>query len=263
MIPINLLFVGDVVSSYGVDFLLNTLPQIKRAYKTDFCIVNGENSAVGNGITPNSYHDLLSAGADLITGGNHTFRRPEFADILDDEFSAAIRPANVHSSAPGRGYAVLTRGSKKLGVINLMGESFMDMKVTDPFDKLDELIKLLNAQNIKNILVDFHAEATGEKRAMGFYTDGRVSALLGTHTHVRTADAQILPNGTAYQTDVGMTGVINSVLGVNPDDIIKRLHTGLPVRFTNNPGPCSMGCTIIKTDDNTGKTVAIESYEMQ
>ncbi len=251
------------MSSYGVDFLLKTLPQFKKINKIDFCVVNGENSAVGNGITPSSYNDLLSAGADLVTGGNHTFRRPEFADTLDDEFSAVIRPANVHPSAPGRGYMILTRGSEKLGVINLMGESFMDMKVSDPFDKADELIGILSNRNIKNILIDFHAEATGEKRAMGFYVDGKVSALLGTHTHVRTADAQILPKGTAYQTDVGMTGVINSVLGVNPDDIIKRLHTGLPVRFTNNPGQCSMGCTIIETDDNTGKAVFTESYEIQ
>ncbi len=258
----RVLFVGDVVSEIGCNFLMRTLPQMKKKHNIDFCIVNGENSAVGNGITPVSCGMVLSAGADVVTGGNHTFRRPEFADFLDKSFSPAIRPANVHRSAPGVGYTVLSRGGMRLGVINLLGSSFMDMRVADPFDCLDEVLSQMKANGVTCTVADFHAEATGEKRALGFYADGRLSALIGTHTHVRTADAQILPNKTAYITDVGMTGPVNSVLGVEAQCVIKKLRTGLPVRFLTPEGQCSMCCAVIEIDSKSGKAVSIESYEI-
>lgn len=260
--PVRVLFVGDVVSDSGCKCLMQLLPNFKKINAIDFCVVNGENSAVGNGITPLSCNDILTAGADLVTGGNHTLRRQEFHEFLDNNSFAAIRPANLHRTAPGKGTAVLTRGSKKLGIINLMGAAFMDYTAVNPFDCLDEKIKEMEDDGIKCILVDFHAEATGEKRALGFFADGRVSAVIGTHTHVRTADAQILPNGTAYLTDAGMTGPVQSVLGVEPQAIIKKMHTGLPVRFTNPGGACSMGCVVIEIDEKTGKAISIESYEI-
>lgn len=260
---VRVLFVGDVVSEIGCDFLMRTMPQMKKKHNIDFCIVNGENSALGNGITPASCDIILSAGADAVTGGNHTFRRAEFYEILDRSFTPAIRPANVHRSAPGVGYTVLSRGGLRLGVINLLGASFMDMRVSDPFDCLDAVLDELKADGVTCSVVDFHAEATGEKRALGFYADGRISALIGTHTHVPTADAQILPKGTAYITDVGMTGPIQSVLGVEAQCVIKKLRTGLPVRFTNPSGPCSMCCAVIEIDNKSGKAVSIESYEIK
>ncbi len=260
---VRVLFVGDVVSEIGCDFLMRTMPQVKKKYNIDFCIVNGENSAVGNGITPKSCNMLLTAGADVVTGGNHTFKRPEFAEVLDSGFPSAIRPANAHRSAPGIGCTVLSRGGMRLGVINLLGVSFMEMHVSDPFDCLDAKVNELKADGIVCSVVDFHAEATGEKRALGFYADGRVSAFIGTHTHIQTADAQILPNGTAYLTDVGMTGPIQSVLGVDTQCIIKKLRTGLPVRFITPQGQCSMCCAVVEIDNKSGKAVSIESYEIK
>lgn len=258
----RILFVGDVVSDVGCEFLMRTLPQVKRNFGVDFCVVNGENSALGNGITPESCDKILAAGADAVTGGNHTFRRAEFYDYLDGNYSPAIRPANVHRSAPGVGYTVLERGKKRLGVINLLGRAFMDMSADNPFDCLDGILKELGDRGTVCTLVDFHAEATGEKRAFGFFADGRVGAVIGTHTHVRTADAQILPRGTAYLTDVGMTGPVMSVLGVEPQRVIQKLRTGLPSKFVNPNGKCSMGCAVIELDDESGKAVSIESYEI-
>lgn len=259
----RVLFVGDVVSQVGSDFLTRVLPQFKKNNNIDFCIVNGENSALGNGTTPESCNALLAAGADVVTGGNHTFRRAEFTEVLDSAFSPAVRPANMHRSAPGVGQTVLTRGGKRLGVLNLIGVSFIDVRASDPFDALDAFVSEMREQRVTCTLVDFHAEATGEKRALGFYADGRVSALVGTHTHVRTADAQLLPHGTAYITDVGMTGPVQSVLGVDAECVIKKLRTGLPVRFTNPFGKCSMCCAVIEIDEKSGKAVSIESYEIE
>lgn len=259
----KILFVGDVVSKVGCDFLMRVLPNFKKKNEIDFCIVNGENSALGNGISPESFNSLLTAGADLVTGGNHTFKRSDFEEILDSPFAPAVRPANLHSSTPGVGHTVLTRGSLKLGVLNLAGVSFMEMRASNPFDALDEFIKDMKNEGVFTTLVDFHAEATGEKRALGFYAAGRVSALVGTHTHVMTADAQILPDGTAYLTDAGMTGPVRSVLGVEPSCVIKKLRTGLPAKFTNPDGACSMCCAVIETDDKTGKAVSIQTYEVK
>lgn len=255
----RILFIGDVVSSAGCDFVRKVLPAFKRTQQIDFCIINGENSAKGNGITPDSARHLLTSGADLLTTGNHVFRRPEIYDELEKDMLPILRPANMHRSAPGRGVTVLQKGGLRLGVGNILGNAFLD-GASNSFDCADGIIEEFRKQGVVNIFIDLHAEATSEKRAMGFYLDGKVSVLAGTHTHVQTADEQILPKGTAYITDVGMTGVIGSVLGVKPENAIYKSRTGLPVKFENPDGDCSMGCVIAETDNKTGKAVSIERF---
>lgn len=257
----RILFVGDVVAPQGCDHLRRVLPAFKKMQNIDFCIVNGENSAQGNGMLPGSCDNILDSGADLITSGNHALKRVEIEKYFENSNIPLIRPLNFHRTAPGRGYYILERRGLRLGVINLMGRIYLD-SVENPFDAADSVIKELTSQGIKNILVDFHAEATSEKRVMGFYLDGRVSAVLGTHTHIQTADEQILPEGSAYITDVGMTGVINSVLGVEIQCASKKVITGLPVHFKNPEGPCMMNAVIVETDNKTGRAISIERFNI-
>ena len=188
----------------------------------------------------------------VITGGNHTFRRPEYADWLDTH-DTALRPANFPGEAPGVGVAVVDRGRYAVTVINLLGQVYMDA-VDNPFYVLDSLLE----NHPRFCIVDFHAEATAEKKALGFYADGRISALFGTHTHVQTADEQILPHGTGFITDVGMTGPAVSVLGVCPEQSIRRIRQKLPTRFTTADGVCRMDGVLFTLDDATGKTVAVD-----
>ena len=254
----RVLFVGDVVSAPGCALLRKKLPGFKKLQGVDFCVVNGENSAVGNGITPASLADLLASGADLVTGGNHSLRRREIYETLDSPYCGLLRPMNLHRSAPGAGYAVLERGGLRLGVANIIGSVYMDY-AENPFDALDAAAEWFRSQRVVCTLVDLHAEATSEKKAMGYYAEGRVSALLGTHTHVPTADAQILPGGTAYITDVGMTGVKRSVLGVKIENATEKMRTGLPVRFDPAEGPAAMSCVLVDIDTATGRAMEIES----
>ncbi len=258
----RILFIGDVVAPQGCEHLRKILPAFKKAQEIDFCIVNGENSAQGNGILPGSCEHLLASGADLITTGNHALRRVEAEDYYEKEYIPLIRPSNFHRHAPGRGYYILEKKGMRLAVINLMGRIYMDA-CDNPFDEADKLLQSEALQGIKNILVDFHCEATSEKRVMGFYLDGRVSAVLGTHTHVPTADEQILPKGTAYITDVGMTGVIDSVLGVEIGCASRKVITGLPVHFKNPEGMCKADCVIVETDNKTGRAISIERFSIR
>lgn len=257
----RILFVGDVVAPQGCEHLRKVLPAFKKSQNIDFTVVNGENSAQGNGMLPMSCDHILDSGADLITSGNHALKRVEIERYFENDNIPLIRPANFHSSAVGRGYYVLERGSMRLGIINLMGRIYMDT-CDSPFEKAESIIREFDKQGIKNIIVDFHAEATSEKRVMGFFLDGKVSAVLGTHTHIRTADAQILPKGTAYITDAGMTGVINSVLGVETECASRKVITGLPVHFKNPEGPCMMNCVIVETDNKSGRAISIESFSI-
>lgn len=250
----NILAIGDVVSAAGCEYLQKILPTCKRLKGIDLCIANGENSAVGNGITPFSAQQLFDAGVDVITTGNHVYRRREFYDMLDER-DDIIRPANFHKSSPGKGFTVVDMGFVKIGIINLSGMAYMD-RCDNPFGVADEI--LLEIADCKIKLVDFHSEASAEKRAMGFYLDGRVSAVFGTHTHVMTADAQILPNGTAYISDLGMTGVKQSVLGVKKEISIEWLKTGMPTRFDPAEGECMMNACIFEIDNKTGKAVSVE-----
>lgn len=254
----RILTIGDIVSQQGCEYLRKTLPALKREYKADIVIANGENSAVGNGIIPVSADYIFDSGVDVITLGNHALKRPEICNYLD-EHEFIIRPANFHTSAPGKGMVILDKGFCQIAVINLQGITYLDNN-TNPFDVIDKKIEEANAAGAKIILVDFHAEASSEKRAMGFYTDGRISAIFGTHTHVQTSDEQILPCGTGYITDLGMTGPYYSVLGVSPAAAIKKLKTNLPVRFTNEDGPCTIEGCLFEIDNKTGKTIDIERF---
>ena len=255
----RIMFIGDVVSEPGCAFIRKKLPGFKKMQEIDFCVVNGENSAKGNGITPFSAEHLLASGADLITTGNHAFKRPEAARLFEEGTLPVLRPANLHRFAPGGGVRVLEKRGLRLGVVNLIGRVGMD-QADDPFDCADAVLKELQAQGVCHILIDFHAEATSEKRAMGFWVNGRASALIGTHTHVPTADEQILSGGTAYLTDAGMTGVIGSVLGVSVESATYKIRTGLPVRFEYPEGDCAMQCAVVETEQKTGRAVSIERF---
>lgn len=256
---VRVLAVGDVVSMQGCEKLRNELPKLKKEKEIDVTIVNGENSAVGNGMTEFSCEHIFTSGADAITGGNHTFRRREFYDTLESSVSI-IRPYNYGKNAPGVGIAKIDKGFFSIGIINLLGTALME-NLRNPFDCVDEAIKELSGE-VNIIIIDFHAEATAEKRAMGFYVDGRVSALFGTHTHVQTADEQILPNGTGYITDVGMTGPKNSVIGVKSELAIEKMKTNLPVRFENPDGECELNGIIFEIDKKTGHTVSVERIKI-
>lgn len=252
----NILCIGDVCGSVGTDYLMRTLPNLKREKKIDFVIANGENSADGNGIIPHSAERLFAAGVDVITGGNHTFRRKEIFDYLaENEY--LLRPANMPKSAPGRGYGLFDCGRAFVGVINLLGTTYME-SMDCPFRTAKELVNQLKSKGAKIILVDFHAEATSEKRALGFFLDGEVSAVFGTHTHVQTADEQILENGTGYITDLGMTGPCHSVLGVKPEIVISKFTDRLPVRFDLASGECKLNAVLFSIDNGSGKTTNIE-----
>ncbi len=250
----RVLCVGDVVATAGCKHLQRVLPVIKRQYDIDVCIVNGENAADGNGLTPVAFRSIMDCGADVVTGGNHIYRRRELYDVLD-EHPFLLRPANFPDAAPGKGYCVVDRGRYQVAVINLMGLVYME-PLRCPFETLDEVLTTLG--HPKFCIVDFHAEATAEKKALAFYADGRLSALFGTHTHVQTADEQILPQGTGFLTDVGMTGPIQSVLGICPEQAIEKMKGKLPVRFTAAQGDTMMNAVVFTLDDKTGKTIAVE-----
>lgn len=256
----NILVLGDVVSSAGCEFLRKKLPAFKKLKSIDFCIANAENSADGNGITPQSAEYLFSSGVDFLTTGNHVYRRKEVYELLD-ESEFIIRPFNYPEANPGRGTALIDMGRNAVGVINLMGTMFME-SLENPFTAVDRALKELQGKtNI--ILVDFHAETTSEKQAMGFYLDGKVSALFGTHTHVLTADARVLPEGTGYITDIGMCGVKNSVLGVDKDVIIRKFRTNMPERFDSAKGECMINGCIFTIDDKSGKCISAETVNFE
>ncbi len=249
----NILCVGDVVGSVGCAYLQQVLPGLKRELAVDVCIVNGENSADGNGILPTSAQAVFEAGADVITGGNHTFRRREICDYLEEN-PMVLRPANLPAGTPGQGMTVVDRGRYQVTVINLLGTVYME-SLENPFDTLDKLFA--EAGYPRFCVVDFHAEATAEKKGLAFYNDGRLSAVFGTHTHVATADEQILPGGTGFITDVGMTGPALSCLGIKPELAIQKMRTKLPVRFAVADGPCALDAVLFTLDDKTGHTIAV------
>lgn len=255
----NILAIGDIVGSVGCAFLRAHLPQLKKIKHIDLVIANGENSADGNGITPVSAEYLFQSGVDVITTGNHAFRRKESYSLFDDS-PYLIRPANFpQATTPGQGFCIVDMGRVQVCIINLMGTVYME-NLACPFDTMDKL--LAQVKGCRVIIVDFHAEATAEKRALGYYLDGSVSAIFGTHTHVPTADETILPNGTGYITDVGMTGTIHSVLGVKPALAIEKMKTKMPVRFDLADGACKMDCILYTVDDKTGKTTFTERFEI-
>lgn len=247
----RVLCVGDVFGPSGVSALLHYLPEIKRREGVDLCIVNGENSSCKNGIDKSSAANIFAAGADIITGGNHTLRHEEIYEELDGN-PCLLRPHNIKAEAGG-GYLLYDMGKYCVAVINLMGCVFLERsEAENPFLCADGLIERAQADGARFIIVDFHAEATSEKRALGLYLDGRVSAFFGTHTHVLTADAQVLPGGTGYITDIGMTGVVDSVLGVKKEIIINRLKQKDMSRFEAAEGDAMICGCVFELDDKSG-----------
>lgn len=246
----NILMFGDVVGQIGCDCLARNMAKLRQQHHADFIVVNGENSATGNGITPQSAQALLGMGADVITTGNHCFRRrcPEIY-----ENPRILRPANFPEGAPGCGMFTADLGRIQICVINLMGTAYME-PLDNPFTAMDRLLEQTDA---KIILVDFHAEATAEKKAMGYYLAGKVTALAGTHTHVQTADHEILEGGTAYITDLGMTGPMRSVLGVAPALAIEKQRFHCPVAFTEADGACMINGACISVNDRSGRAESI------
>lgn len=250
----TVLMLGDIVGDAGCAHVRKLLPGLRERYGVDVVIANGENSAQGNGILPSGVKFLFDSGVDVITTGNHGLRRKEISDTLEKR-DGVIRPANYHRDAPGDGYFIFDHPRYRLCVINLQGVVYMQPN-QNPFDCVDELLKTIDTPNI---IVDFHAEATAEKLCMGYYLDGRVSAVLGTHTHVPTADARVLPGGTGYVTDVGMCGGLNSVLGVKSELAIHRMRTNLPVRFEHDSKNIRLSGAVLDIDEQTGKCRHVES----
>lgn len=256
----NILVLGDVVGTAGCEFVRKKLSSFKKLKDINFTIANGENSAAGNGITPFSAEHLFTSGVDFITTGNHAFRRKEAYDFFDER-NDIIRPYNYHSSNPGRGYEIVDTGFYKIGILNLMGTMYMEA-LENPFIAADRALKEMEKQtNI--ILVDFHAEATSEKQALAFYLDGRVSALFGTHTHVLTNDDRVLSGGTGYISDIGMCGVINSVLGVDKSVVINKFINNMPTHFNHAAGDSMINGCIFTIDEKSGKCKGTEAVRFE
>ncbi len=248
-----LLFLGDIVGEIGSRFVGSKLRSLKKFYGAEIAVVNGENSAAGNGITPHSAKYLFDHGADIITTGNHCYRRREIYDTLESK-EYLLRPANFPEGNVGHGYCIYDMGSCRIAVINLMGTVYMEA-LDNPFAKADEILEHIDTPNI---FVDFHAEASGEKKAMGFYLAGKVTAVLGTHTHVQTADEIILGGHTGYITDVGMCGPELSVLGIKSEIAIEKQRYHSPVKFIESEEQPFINGVVLEFDKNNGKCVKIE-----
>jgi 2',3'-cyclic-nucleotide 2'-phosphodiesterase len=251
--PISILFVGDVVGGIGRRTLLALLPSLRDRLAPDFIVVNGENAAGGVGITSKIAKEMLAAGVNVITLGNHTYRHREVYPYLDAE-ERIIRPANFLRSQPGHGWCVVTSGGVRLGVVSLSGNLYMNAS-RPAFPEADAALHALEGK-AEHILVDIHAEATSEKVGMGWYLDGRVTAVVGTHTHIPTADARILPGGTAYITDVGMTGPRGGVIGVRREQALSSMITRMPVKFeTSSEDPWLNAVLIRATEPMRAQTI--------
>lgn len=255
-ILLKILFVGDVFGESGREALKARMPELKSVYKPDFCIANGENSAGGKGISYNTSQDIFDSGIDVITMGNHTWARKEILNIIDSGIKI-VRPANYPKGVPGKGRLVIEKNGMRLAVVNLLGRIYMDNIVDCPFQTADRELAFLKGQ-ADIIFVDFHAEATSEKIALAYYLDGRVSCVVGTHTHVQTADEKILEKGTAYITDVGMTGPADGVIGVDKDLIIKKFTQGLPVQHEIAKGRAQLNAVIITIDEEKKRATEIK-----
>jgi metallophosphoesterase (TIGR00282 family) len=252
----RILAVGDVIGKPGRQALARLLPDIKKQYSVDFTIVNAENVAGGIGVTPQTASDLINAGADVLTSGNHIWAQKDIIPILDSDFPI-LRPLNYPPGVPGRGF-LIARG---VMVVNLIGRTFIG-NFDCPFRAMDGLLE--HATNKPSVIVvDFHAEATSEKLAMGRYLDGRVSAVLGTHTHIGTIDTRILAGGTAYVTDIGMTGPDDSIIGDDADKVIHRFLTQLPHRLSTGKGRVSLNAVLVDVDETSGRANYIERIEKE
>ena len=250
----RILAVGDIVGKVGLQKLKETLPKIVEENNIDFIIVNGENAADGMGLTEKMYKDILSLNVNVVTMGNHTWGKKEIFNFIDDK--SIIRPANYPDNNPGKGYNIYECNGKKICVINLIGRTSMTVLSENPFIKVKDILNKVN--NIVDIIiVDFHAEATAEKIALGYYLDGDLSIIFGTHTHVQTSDERILKKGTAYITDIGMTGPNESVIGMDIDVSIKRFLTSLPEKYKVAEGEGKLNSCLFEIDEETNKVTNI------
>ncbi len=251
----RVLLIGDIVGKPGRQIIVRCLPGLIQRERLDLVVANAENAAGGSGLTPAIYRELLSVGVDCITLGDHIYRRNEIAGVLNSQPNI-VKPANFPPQAPGREFAVVTaRNGTQVGVISLLGRVFM-RPVDCPWQAAERVLKQLPAE-VRVVLVDFHAEATSDKQLMGRYLDGRVSAVLGTHTHVATADEEIFPGGTAFQCDVGMTGPYESILGRRIDRVMETTTTFIPTQFEVASNDVRLSGTIVEVDPQTGRAQAI------
>ena len=259
MSTLTVLFFGDVVGRPGRAGLAQAIPELRAKHNADFIVVNGENAASGSGLTPSTLNKILTSGADVVTTGDHIFRNKEFPGVIHE--LRVLRPANYPKTADGKGWGLYTtRAGVRIVVMNLMGRVFME-PLRCPFEIADEILTGASNQ-ARIILVDMHGEATSEKIAMGWHLDGRVSALVGTHTHVQTADERILPQGTAYITDLGMTGPYDSVLGREKAPVLKKLRTAMPAHFDVAEHDIKACGVIVKIDAETGRAQSIERFQL-
>jgi metallophosphoesterase (TIGR00282 family) len=251
----NVLMVGDVYGEPGRTAIQKLLPRLRAAHAVDLAVVNVENAAGGFGITPPMTRTFLEQGVDVMTTGNHVWDKKEIIPHIGKE-NLLLRPANFPEGTPGVGYISVKAGPYRVGVVNLMGRIFMN-PIDCPFRKADEVVAQLRRET-PIILVDMHAEATSETMAMGWYLDGRVSAVVGTHRHVQTADERVLPGGTAYITDLGLTGPTDGIIGVDRQQIIQRFMTQMPIKFETAKGPAALHGVIVTLDPETGRATAIQ-----
>jgi len=258
----KVLFFGDVIGRLGRRGVAAVLPHLKDQYRPDFVIANAENLAHGKGVTSSTLQELKNAGVNFFTSGNHVFKKPEVYDFIDNEDTVLIRPANYPPETPGKGSKLVSIGNEKLLVINLMGRVFLTENFDCPFRALDSILEEYKDVSRIGTIIDFHAEATSEKSAFGLYADGRVSAVLGTHTHIPTADARIMSNGTAHISDIGMSGGKNTVIGVDKENVIKGFLTQQPVMFEiPETGICIVNAVLITIDPSTQKAVEIKQIQ--
>ena len=255
----RILAVGDVCGEPGLMWLEKVLRSLQRIKGIDFTVVNGENAA-GVGLNPAQARRMFEAGADAVTLGNHTFGKQSIRKIMDD-VPWLLRPANFSDRMPGRGYGIFDTGAVRIRVINLIGRCTLDWKAADPFSTADRILSEDGTAEIT--LIDFHAEATSEKLALCYYLDGRVSALWGTHTHVPTADERVFPNGTGYITDLGMTGPVESVLGIRPEQSVESFLGGLPGRYEPADGLCKLQGAIFTIDTESGLCTEVERLDVR
>ena len=255
----KILAVGDIIGEAGIKELKNKLYQLRQKEEIDFVIVNGENAAEGMGITEKNFNDIISQNVDVVTMGNHTWGKKEIFKFIDHP--KLIRPANYPKGVVGKGYGIYTCKNKKIAVINLIGRVYINILTDNPFLIAIDIIKKIK-EKVDIIIIDFHAEATGEKVTMGYYLDGSVTAIFGTHTHVQTADERILPKGTAYISDIGMTGPKNSALGMDVSVTIKRFETALPEKYKMATGECMLNGVIFDVDEHTNKVKTITRINM-
>lgn len=253
------LCIGDVIGRTGRNALKRFLPEVLEKYRPDFIALNGENAAGGFGLTKKVYDELINLGIDVITSGNHIFDKKEIFQFIDQE-ERLLRPANYPPQAAGRGYGVYEKSGKKIAVINLMGRAFMGIPLDCPFRKFDDIYEKVK-EIVDYIIVDFHAEATSEKTAFGFYVDGRADVVFGTHSHVATADEMILPKGTAYITDVGLTGAKYSVIGMKIEDPIQKFITGMPVKYEVAKGSMIFQALFVEKNEKKTDIIRIKIEE--